>query len=127
MTKEQAKMLTPGTLVECNTKNIYGITKPGIVCSYVGKTNLAIDDIRVKVESGTYKGSVFPVRSEHFDILTDFMNLFGHIHGRQRIKPFGLDVGVDTNNFTPCRASKEIRFFLNALDKGYYDEEVWVQ
>lgn len=53
--------------------------------------------------------------------------LFGHIHGRQRIKPFGLDVGVDTNNFTPCRASKEIRFFLNALDKGYYDEEVWVQ
>lgn len=53
--------------------------------------------------------------------------LFGHIHGRQKIKPFGIDVGVDCNNFTPCRASKEVRFFLNALDKGYYDEEVWIQ
>ncbi len=53
--------------------------------------------------------------------------LFGHIHGRQKIKPFGIDVGVDTSNFTPNRASKEIRFFLNALDKGYYDEEVWIQ
>lgn len=74
MTKEQAKMLTPGTLVECNTKNIYGITKPGVVCSYVGSTHNAINDICVKVESGIYKGSIYPVASEYFDILTDFTN-----------------------------------------------------
>lgn len=53
-------------------------------------------------------------------------SLFGHIHGLQKIKPFGINVGVDCNNFTPCRASKEVRFFLNSLDEGY-NEEVWVQ
>jgi calcineurin-like phosphoesterase family protein len=52
--------------------------------------------------------------------------LFGHIHGLQKIKPFGINIGVDCNNFTPCRASKEVRFFLNALDEGF-DEEVWIQ
>ena len=53
------------------------------------------------------------------------MKLFGHIHGRQKVKPWeGLDVGVDSNNFTPC-SIQDIEFYRNALEKGYYDEEVW--
>lgn len=50
--------------------------------------------------------------------------LFGHIHGRQKIKEFGIDVGVDGNNYTPV-SQEEVDFYLNAIEKGYYDEEVW--
>ncbi len=52
--------------------------------------------------------------------------LFGHIHGRQKMKPFGTDVGVDCNNYTPM-SEEDVEFFMNALDKGYYDENVWIQ
>lgn len=52
--------------------------------------------------------------------------LFGHIHGRQFIKPFGLDVGVDVHNYEPFSID-DIKFFINALIKGYYDKEVFVQ
>lgn len=57
------------------------------------------------------------------DIEIDF-TLFGHIHGRQRVKRFGIDIGVDANNFTPM-SEEEVGFFLNALDKGYYDNNVF--
>ena len=50
--------------------------------------------------------------------------LFGHIHGRQKVKKFGIDVGVDANNFTPMKLS-DVEFFRNAIEQGYYDEEVW--
>ena len=52
--------------------------------------------------------------------------LFGHIHGRQKIKKFGIDVGVDCNNFAPISID-EVRFYTNAIEKGYYDEDVWCQ
>ena len=50
--------------------------------------------------------------------------IFGHIHGRQKIKTFGVDAGVDANNFKPI-SIEDIDFYLNAIKKGYYDEEVW--
>ena len=50
--------------------------------------------------------------------------IFGHIHGRQKIKTFGVDAGVDANNFKPI-SIEEIDFYLNAIKKGYYDKEVW--
>lgn len=50
--------------------------------------------------------------------------LFGHIHGRQKVKPFGLDVGVDANDFAPI-SRKEAGFYINAIDKGFYDQEVY--
>lgn len=52
-------------------------------------------------------------------------HLFGHIHGRQKVKSWGgLDVGVDCNNFTPV-SEEDARFYLDAIKKGYYDQEVW--
>lgn len=54
------------------------------------------------------------------------LGLFGHIHGRQKIKPFGIDVGVDSNNYSPMSVS-DVEFYFNAIEKGYYDQEVWVQ
>lgn len=53
-------------------------------------------------------------------------SLFGHIHGRQRVKKFGIDVGVDCNNYTPMSES-DVKFYLDAIEKGYYDDEVFCQ
>ena len=50
--------------------------------------------------------------------------LFGHIHGRQFVKEFGIDVGVDANHFYPMTVD-DVVFYLNAIAKGYYDEEVF--
>lgn len=50
--------------------------------------------------------------------------LFGHIHGRDKVKTWGIDVGVDCNNFTPMSVD-DVKFYLNALDKGYYDKNVF--
>ena len=50
--------------------------------------------------------------------------LFGHIHGRQKVKEFGIDVGVDSSNFTPM-SIEDVSFFFNALKNKYYDDEVF--
>ena len=50
--------------------------------------------------------------------------LFGHIHGRQKIKKFGLDVGVDANNYFPLSES-DVLFYKKAIDEGFYDENVF--
>ena len=50
--------------------------------------------------------------------------LFGHIHGRQKIKKFGIDVGVDANNYFPITES-DIIFFKKAINEGFYDEQVF--
>ena len=50
--------------------------------------------------------------------------LFGHIHGRQFIKEFGIDVGVDANHFRPM-SWKDVLFYQNAIVKKYYDENVF--
>lgn len=51
--------------------------------------------------------------------------LFGHIHGRQKIKPWGIDVGVDASEFRPV-SMETVKFYLEAIEKGYYDENVWL-
>lgn len=54
----------------------------------------------------------------------DCMVLFGHIHGRAKVKHFGVDVGTDSWNYTPM-SFDDVKFFQNALEKKYYDDEVW--
>ena len=51
-------------------------------------------------------------------------NLFGHIHGRQMVKRFGLDVGVDCHHFRPI-SLKDVLFYKEAIEK-HYDEEVFL-
>lgn len=53
----------------------------------------------------------------------EISGIFGHIHGRQKIKSWGIDVGVDGNNFTPM-SLEDIKFYLEAIKK-HYDSEVW--
>lgn len=50
--------------------------------------------------------------------------LFGHIHGRQKVKKFGLDVGVDAHNFNLVSCD-DVDFYFNAI-KNFYDENVFI-
>lgn len=65
MTYEEAKILSEGQYVTCNTKGVYGITKPGVLCSFLNVHS--IDTMVVKVQEGDHKGSIYPVRIELFD------------------------------------------------------------
>ena len=49
--------------------------------------------------------------------------LFGHIHGRQMIKKFGIDVGVDCHHFRPILL-EDVKFYINAIEK-FYDYDVF--
>lgn len=53
----------------------------------------------------------------------EYFNLFGHIHGRQMCKRFGLDVGVDGHHMKPIDKD-DVSFYMEAILK-YYDDEVF--
>ena len=59
---------------------------------------------------------------EHYD--KSYFNLFGHIHGRQMCKRFGLDVGVDCHHFRPI-SIHDVLFYKEAIEK-YYDHNVFM-
>lgn len=52
-------------------------------------------------------------------------NLFGHIHNLRKITKYGLNVGVDANNYAPVTADV-VEFYLNALMTHKYDENVFI-
>lgn len=54
----------------------------------------------------------------------NMFNAFGHIHGRQKCKRFGCDVGVDANHFTPL--SEEGLLFFRKAVSSHYDQEVFL-
>lgn len=67
---------------------------------------------------------------ECFDSLTNTItnpvyNLFGHIHGLRKITRYGLNVGVDANNYTPVTCD-DVEFYLRALMTHKYDENVFI-
>lgn len=50
-------------------------------------------------------------------------NAFGHIHGRQKVKRYGIDVGIDAHHFR--LVSKEtLEFYFNAI-QNHYDNNVF--
>ena len=57
----------------------------------------------------------------------NIVHLFGHIHGSQMIKKNGIDVGVDAHRYSPLDLATDVEFFRNALEKGYYDDQVFTQ
>ena len=52
------------------------------------------------------------------------IHLFGHIHEKQLVKRFGLNVGVDCHAFKPVDLDT-VLFYDNAI-KNFYDEEVFM-
>lgn len=80
---------------------------------------------RIEEDGVTFIFSHFPLKVKYKCLKNDEkFGLFGHIHGRQMIKPWGMDVGVDCHNFCPI-SMEEIMFYYNAVKDGKYDEEVW--
>lgn len=57
------------------------------------------------------------------DCKKDEFNIFGHIHGRQLCKRYGLDVGTDGHHFRPIDVG-DVLFYKEAIEK-YYDENVF--
>ena len=49
--------------------------------------------------------------------------LFGHIHRSQMVRRYGINVGIDCNNYFPM-SLKDVKFFINAI-KNHYDNEVF--
>lgn len=56
--------------------------------------------------------------------ISNTFNLFGHIHGRQLVKRYGIDVGVDAHHFRPVSA-KDAVFYMNAIVNDIYDSNVY--
>lgn len=50
--------------------------------------------------------------------------LYGHIHGLQKVKVNGLNVGVDCHNFKPIELNT-VLWYKNAIE-NHYDEEVFM-
>lgn len=50
-------------------------------------------------------------------------NLFGHIHGRQMVKRYGIDVGVDGHHFYPI-SIQDVKFYYDAI-MNHYDSNVF--
>ena len=57
------------------------------------------------------------------DCNKDRFNLFGHIHGLQKVKRYGLNVGVDCHYFKPINL-EEVLWWKNAIE-NYYDNNVF--
>ena len=59
-----------------------------------------------------------PIKAKKMDFV-----LFGHIHEKQKVKKFGLNVGVDCHNFCPISLD-DVLWYKNAI-KLYYDDNVF--
>jgi calcineurin-like phosphoesterase family protein len=57
--------------------------------------------------------------------VSDRFNITGHIHSLWKVKPNMVNVGVDAWHFRPV-SEKEILFVHNAIQKKYYDDNVFV-
>lgn len=65
------------------------------------------------------------IRNSNPYILDHCIILFGHTHGRQKLKEWkGMDVGVDCNNFTPV-SEGTVNFYMSSMEAGFYDQENW--
>lgn len=59
------------------------------------------------------------------DCKKDCFNLFGHIHEKNFVKRFGLNVGIDCFHYKPATVD-DVLFYKNAI-QNYYDEDVFCE
>ena len=86
-----------------------------------------IKPTKIKINKNYFVIGHEPIETKDFsDKNGNIFCLFGHIHGRQKIKKFGMDVGTDSNNYMPISID-DVLFYKNAIEKGFYDNEVFVQ
>ena len=105
----------------------YRFQKYLLELGFVGYFDSIYDQwIKQKINNEEYK-IIFthePSKLPKEFIYDNDIHLFGHIHEKQMIKRFGLNVGVDCHNFKPIDLNT-VLFYDNAL-KNFYDEEVFM-
>jgi calcineurin-like phosphoesterase family protein len=84
------------------------------------------DNDECKIEVGGFKCSLRHEPISGNKLEKGEYALYGHIHGRQLVKKIGLDIGIDAHNYCPV-SEEDIAFFLNAIEKGFYDNQVFDQ
>lgn len=84
--------------------------------------NITVDNFNVKMPEITKIHVTH--QPDQCIIDPEVFNLFGHIHGRQLVKKFGLDVGVDGHHFR-LLSTKDICFYMEAIKK-HYDHNVFM-
>ena len=62
----------------------------------------------------TFNDEQYYLTHKPLDCKSNMFNLFGHIHGQQKVKEFGYDVGVDANFFYPCTLD-DVFFWQNSV------------
>lgn len=72
----------------------------------------------------TLPTNIYRVTHKPQDCDTSEFNLYGHIHGRQLVKTYGLDVGVDGHHFYPLSMKEDVAFFKRAIEE-FYDDNVF--
>ena len=94
-------------------------TEPITVSLFPKKISMSTPSVMVALSHEPLQGYNFALDKTHINFV-----LYGHIHGRHKVKHYGVDVGVDGSNYYPNTVD-DVCFFLNAIEKGYYDKEVW--
>ena len=80
------------------------------------KCNLAVYHNSSEIET-------LPLTHKPEDCDKTKFNLFGHIHGLQKVKRYGLNVGVDCHYFKPINL-EEVLWWKNAIE-NHYDNNVF--
>lgn len=62
----------------------------------------------------------YPTEGKH-----NYFNLVGHVHGAWKIQLNMYNIGVDVHHFCPVNIDT-VPFHMTAIEKYYYDEDVWV-
>lgn len=80
-------------------------------------------------ESDVYYMCHYPMKAKHLieknkHETDNIYALVGHVHGAWRIQPRMINVGIDAWGFRPV-SLYEINFVVNAMKKGYLDQEVY--
>lgn len=87
--------------------------------SYIGRNNKKMYSTKI-----LGKDYFLVHEPETFDSGQGFF-LYGHIHGRQRVKRNGIDVGVDGHNYYPY-SETDVDSIRNAIE-NYYDDYNFVE
>jgi calcineurin-like phosphoesterase family protein len=91
----------------------------------LGFNDIYINKYHLWIKDNTYCTNMVHEPSKLPPILNENeYNLFGHIHGLQKVKKRGLNVGVDTHNYYPIDIDT-VEFYHNAI-RNFYDEDVFI-
>lgn len=95
-----------------------------MLTSFNSKVELITENKVITIEEATGV-SRYWICHKPEDRKNNEFNLFGHIHGLQKVKKNGLNVGIDCHHFAPIDIYT-IKFYEYAITHGFYDHNVFM-